>query len=170
MFDNGAIRVLDFASVGYASTLGISEEQLQNIAETCMSNLAEDGPDILVLEIADGITQRETRMLLSWFAKRKAPTYAMYSCGDALAVDVGVRRLRGLGVRPIAVSGTVTVSPLAMAEAQCETDLPVLSREMLRHPEVETRLGLTRAARAEHAQVVVVNRSSEPTDLEADVA
>jgi hypothetical protein len=170
MLDSGAMRVLDFAGVGYASTLGISAEQLENIADTCMSQLAEDAPDLLVLEIADGITQRETRMLLSWFAKRAGPTYAMYSCGDALAVDVGIRRLRALGVRPIAVSGTVTISPLAMAEAQAETDLPVLSREMLRNPEVVSRLGLARAARPEPAEVVVVPRSAEHVDLESDVA
>ena len=170
MLDSGAMRVLDFASVGYASTLGISDEQLQNISTTCMSQLALDNPDVLILEIADGITQRETRMLLSWFAKRTAPTYAMYSCGDALAVDVGVRRLRGLGIRPIAVSGTVTISPLAMAEAQAETDLPVLSREMLRSPSVEARLGLSRSGRVEAAEIMVVNRSLEHADLEADVA
>lgn len=170
MFDCGAMRVLDFSSVGYASTLGISEQQLQNIAETCMSQLAEDAPDVLVLEIADGITQRETRMLLSWFAKRRGPTYTMYSCGDALAVQVGVQRLREMGVHPIAVSGTVTVSPLAMAEAQAETDLPVLSREMLRQADVQVRLGLSRPFRTEPVGVMVVNRSSKHADLEADVA
>lgn len=142
MLDAGAIHVLDFAACGHASTIGLSAERLAHVARVCMSNLAKRGAEVMVLEIADGIMQRETQIMLSLFAKRRGPTAAMYACGDAFSVSVGVERLRRMGVRPIAVTGMVTSSPLSQAEAQAETDLPVFSIERLRRPDVYDALGL----------------------------
>lgn len=148
MADAGAIEVLDFARAGYASTVGLSAERLAHVADVCMSRLAQRGAEIMVLEIADGVMQRETQLMLSWFAGRAGPTAAIYSCGDAFAVGTGVDRLRRAGVRPLAVSGMVTSSPLSLDEARAETELPVLSRDELRQPDIHRRLGLAELATA----------------------
>jgi hypothetical protein len=142
MLDSGAIGVLDFAGAGYASTIGLSDGQLEGIAQACLSHLTRKGAEVLVFELADGVMQRETQMLLSWFARRRGPTAAMFSCGDAFSVGTGVERLRRAGVRPVAVSGMVTASPLSQAEAASETDLPVLSLAQLRDPGIVDVLGL----------------------------
>jgi hypothetical protein len=141
MRDSGAIDVLDFAAAGYASTIGLSESQLEGIALACLSRLANAGAEVLVFELADGVMQRETQLMLAWFARRSGPTTSMFSCSDTFSVSTGVERLRRAGVRPIAVSGIVTSSPLSQSEAAWETDLPVLSLAQLRDPGIAGIMG-----------------------------
>lgn len=170
MRDSGAVGVLDFAAAGYASTIGLSGVQLEGIAMACLSHLTRCGAEVLVFELADGVMQRETQMLLAWFARRRGPTAAMFSCGDAFSVGTGVERLRRAGVRPVAVSGMVTASPLSQAEAAAETELPVLSLSQLRDPGIGEVIGLPNLAgvgRAASAPEVVVRGSGTAAVTEA---
>lgn len=140
--DAGASRVLDFTNAGFASTCGLSADELWLIAQTLITQLAHDTPDAIVLEIADGVTQRETMMLLDLLPGNVALRGVLYTCNDALGVASGVSRLREHGLAMLAISGTVTTSPLSIREAERETDLPVLSREELRSPDVALQIGL----------------------------
>jgi len=139
--DAGASRVLDFTNAGYASTSGLNQNELWSIAHTLMSQLAHDAPDAIILEIADGVTQRETMMLLDMFVQKGSLKGVLYTCNDALGVASGVSRLREYGLSVLAISGTVTSSPLSIREAEQETDLPVLSSEALRTPNVVQQIG-----------------------------
>ena len=140
-FDSaGAVRVRDFTHAGYASTADLDGEELKDITDRILLDLMDEQPDVIVLEIADGVTQRETVMLLDMFAASGTLDRMIYTCNDALGVETGVRRLTERGLPVCAVSGTVTRSSLSAAEAQQETLLPVLSRDELLSPSIAATL------------------------------
>ncbi len=136
MEDAGALKVLDFTDLGHASTAMCSREQLWNIVTATRSHLAAMQPDYIVVEVADGIVQRETTMLLELFQAHRNIDYVIYTCNDSLGVASGVNRLRQYELNVVAVSGWVGCSPLAVHEAQMQTDVPVLRPEDLREPDV----------------------------------
>ncbi|MBK8979566.1 MAG: DUF1611 domain-containing protein [Planctomycetes bacterium] len=136
MRDAGAIASLDFTNAGYASTAGLSRDELVATLEHLVARLAAFAPDAVLLEIADGLLQPETALLLDHLAVHGPTRVVVYACNDPLSVQRGVESLRRRGLQVAAVSGTVTASALSMAEAQRETDVPVLTREQLRAPAV----------------------------------
>jgi len=136
MHDAGAHRVLDFSDAGHASTAECSAAQLRKIATSIIAHLAIDQPDYLVLEIADGVVQRETEMLLRELRALSCVDYTLYTCNDTLGVREGVRILKELGFNVVAISGWVACSPLAAQEAQAVSDLPVLQPADLMNPQV----------------------------------
>jgi len=136
MQDAGADRVLDFTDVGHASTAECNTDELRSIATAIIAQLAEEQPDFLVLEIADGVVQRETDMLLRELHTLGCIDYTIYTCNDTLGVREGVRILRDIGLNVVAISGMVACSPLAAQEAQAVSDLPVLQPADLVEPQV----------------------------------
>src|SRR6266850_558522 len=64
MEDAGAFRVLDFTHCGVPSTAHLPAEEVLGIARDLLAALQAAQPEFLVYEIADGIFQRETRILL----------------------------------------------------------------------------------------------------------
>lgn len=155
MKDAGAFRTLGFTDVGHASTARASADELVHLWRTIQSNLALHRPDYIVLEIADGIVQRETRMLLDYFSQQQNVDHFVYCCCDTLGVPLGVTRLRTLGLPLAAISGMVTITPLAANEAREHTDVPVVSVDELRTPEV-ANLFPTRRSRASAAIAAIV--------------
>ena len=136
----GAIRVLDFTKAGYGATADLDADQLEDCANRILCDLMLDKPDVIVLEIADGVTQRETEMLLDTFAKNHTLDKMLYTCNDALGVASGVARLADRGLPICGVSGMVTRSALSTREAQRETSLPVYTRDQLLSPEIATMI------------------------------
>jgi hypothetical protein len=87
--------------------------------------LVARGASVVVLEIADGLLQEETRELaagLPGFADG-----AVLAVADGLSAVAGVSIMRDLGVPVRVVSGLVTASPLASREAAAATGLAVSS-------------------------------------------
>lgn len=122
--DAGATAVADFMDFGMPSTFGYPIERLQTTMIAIRDTLAHDA-DAVVLEIADGLLQNETRQLAA-----TVPHFAdgvLLAVADALGAVAGVDLLRELGVPVLAVSGLVTASPLASREVAAATDLDVLS-------------------------------------------
>jgi molybdopterin-guanine dinucleotide biosynthesis protein len=136
----GAVRVLDFTNAGYGATADLGPEQLEDVADRILCDLMLDKPDVIVLEIADGVTQRETEMLLDLFAKNNTLDKMLYTCNDALGVASGVDRLADRGLPICGVSGMVTRSALSTREAQRETNLPVYTRDQLLCPDIASKL------------------------------
>ena len=136
MTDAGAVKVLDFTDVGYASTAGCTRSQLANIFASIGSHLYAAHPDYMILEIADGLVQSETAALLDMLPSFHSIDYTVFACCDCLSVATGVRRLREYGMNVVAISGRVTISPLSTREAQAETDLPVIAVDQLREPRI----------------------------------
>ncbi|MCX4790805.1 hypothetical protein OG369_33005 [Streptomyces sp. NBC_01221] len=125
--DAGARHVVDFLDFGMSSTFGYPPERLLKTMGAMRDALGHDGAEAIVLEIADGLLQEETRRLagqLSTICRG-----AVLAVGDALAARAGVDLLDAVPV--LAVSGLITASPLASREAAAATGLPVLSPSQL---------------------------------------
>lgn len=144
--DAGAVRVLDFTDAGVASTAGMSTGSLERIAETIVAHLAGASPDALVLEVADGLFQRETAALLQSPRFRALLDGVLFSAGEAMGAAGGAAWLRERGLEPLALCGTLSSSPLASGEAASATGLPVLGLDELASPTHARALWMRAAA------------------------
>lgn len=138
MLDAGAVQVMDFTSVGHAATARCEEVELIDLYQTIWSHLAAEGPDYIVLEIADGLPQRETTMLLNWFSDSAMPIKMLCAVGDSVAVTGAVQYLERLNVNLMGISGRVTITPLSAREARDQCEYPVWSSEELADPMIRT--------------------------------
>jgi hypothetical protein len=55
----------------------------------------------------------------------------IFSCGDSLAVFFGIKFLEDIKIRPAALSGVFTMSPLLIQEVKDRTSIPVLTIDEL---------------------------------------
>lgn len=131
LVDSGAAQVLDFTDAGYASTCHVPVRDLLAIFQGLVGQLVAGGAEAVVVEIADGLLQPETRQLLSAPELRRAAGATVFAAGDAMGAIAGVAQLRAMGLPVTAVSGRLTASPLAVREAESALDVPVLSAEQL---------------------------------------
>lgn len=131
MTDAGSKLTLDFTHAGFPSTYRVTLAEVENILVTLTAHLAEAGMDTIVLEIADGLFQDETARLLDSPVFTRLVDSIIFAAGDAMGGTAGVEWLRHKKLPVIAVSGLLTASPLAMAEAAKATGLPVLDKRAL---------------------------------------
>ncbi len=127
--DAGATQVSDFLDFGMCSTFGYPLERLQRTLVTIRDTLVSDGADAVVLEIADGLLQSETRSLAIGLSE--LADGVVLAVADPLAAKAGADMLRQWGLPLRAVSGLVSASPLAAREAAAATGLPVLTPNQL---------------------------------------
>jgi hypothetical protein len=123
--DAGATAVVDFLDFGMPSTFGYPIDRLRATMVDIRDALVQRDVDAVVLEIADGLLQEETRALAAGL-----PGFAdavVLAVSDALGAVAGMNILNDLGVPVRAVSGLVTASPLAARETAAATGLEVLS-------------------------------------------
>lgn len=127
--DAGAHRVLDFTDFGYPSTFDVPYDEVRDLVFSLADELAggAERPDVVLLEIADGLYQGETSRLLADPEMDRVVDGIVFAAGDALGAVGGASVLSSLGRTPVAVSGVVTSSPLATAEARRALDVPVTS-------------------------------------------
>jgi hypothetical protein len=118
LYDAGALAVLDFTYTGWPSTADCSLPELLAITAEIRGALAEYEPDFVIYEIADGIVQRETAMMLSDSSFRAQIDGVTFAGCDALSCEAGVRRLQGLGYTVLGTAGMVANSPLGIAEVE----------------------------------------------------
>jgi hypothetical protein len=130
-FADAGVPVLDFTDVGMATTYRMPMARIEAGFETLVATMAARGAEVVVVEIADGVFQQETRAILRGSAIRDRMDGILFAAPDALSALGGVVVLEKLGLSPFALSGMVSCSPLARAEAEEATGLPVLSREDL---------------------------------------
>ncbi|MCG8346563.1 MAG: hypothetical protein MI924_02125 [Chloroflexales bacterium] len=127
----GAKPVFDFTDAGYPSTYMLSLDELMTIYHSLISQLRATNPAYILVEIADGIFQRETRMLLDNPSFRETVDHVFFAATDSLAAECGTRYLYDYGLPLRALSGVTTRSPLATREAEEATQLPCLSLERI---------------------------------------
>ncbi|MCG8352069.1 MAG: hypothetical protein MI924_30250 [Chloroflexales bacterium] len=127
----GANPVLDFTDTGYPSTYMLSLDELRSIYVTLLTHLRAAAPDYTVIEVADGIFQRETRMLLESDFLRTTVDHVFFAAGDSLAAECGVRYLRANDWPLRATSGVITQIPLAVREEEAVTKTPCLSIDQI---------------------------------------
>lgn len=134
--DAGAVKVLDFTDFGYASTFRLDFGHVRTLLASVVNALAGSAPQVIVIEIADGLYQGETRQLLADPLLHSLVDTVMFAATDALGAVAGVAALRQSGLEPAAVTGTVTSSPLATQEATAALGLPLLETFSLTDPKV----------------------------------
>jgi hypothetical protein len=125
MQDAGARKVLDFTACGYPSTSLCTEGELLYVFETIYSRLLAAKPDFIVLEVADGLFQRETEMLLALPQFRERVDCAFFSGADSMAALAGRKVLQErFGIPVLGISGKVANSELGMREVETHVGLP----------------------------------------------
>lgn len=132
MSDAGLHYVADFTDAGLASTYMQPIERIEKGFLDLLGDAEKSGAEVAVVELADGIYQAETSKLLSEpNAIRAAASAYFYACGDAVSAVGGVKHLREIGIEPAAVSGMISLSPMASAEASSAGGFEIVSREQL---------------------------------------
>jgi hypothetical protein len=129
--DSGASQVLDFTDFGYGSTYRLEHPQVRALLVSLIDELAAAGPDVVVVEIADGLFQTETARLVADPVFTTQVHKVVFAAGEALGAVAGQKVLAGLGLAPVAISGMLTASPLAKREAADSLDVPVLDKSEL---------------------------------------
>ncbi len=128
-YDNGADQATDFGEMGYPSTYLCSESELLNLYETLLNNINAQELEYVVVEIADGIYQRETEMLLRNTKFMAGVDAVIFSAGDSLAAVQGVNVLQDMHIIPTVLCGLFTSSPLMVKEVKSKVPAPVLTIE-----------------------------------------
>ncbi len=121
--------VTDFSDFGFPSTYLCPKEELLGLFQVMIAEVTAGDPDVVLMELADGLLQRETAMLLADPEIRRAGRGVVLSAESSLSALCGTERLRKLGYQVVAVSGKFTSSPLAMREYRQQGDptIPVVS-------------------------------------------
>jgi hypothetical protein len=146
-FDLGADIVADFADYGFPSTYMCEEEELLSLYETLLVKVLPPHPDYVVIEIADGLYERETKMLLT--NKRFLSTIdaVIFSAGDSLAAISGVQVLNNWNIQPTLLSGLFTAAPLLIREVKENTTVPVFTLDELAYSNKPAELFINSGAR-----------------------
>jgi hypothetical protein len=125
--DRGAHFAADFSDFGFPSTYLLDLPTLLNLYQSLVNMACEQGgAEYIVMEIADGLLQRETAMLLEDPGFRSTVFATLFSAGDSLGVLSGLQVLEQWGIRPFAISGLFTASELLIQEVQPRVEVPVL--------------------------------------------
>ncbi|MGF1596771.1 MAG: hypothetical protein ACFCVK_07535 [Acidimicrobiales bacterium] len=142
MNDAGAAIYNDFTYLGYPSTYMLPEDDVLRIFNDLDLKFANNPRNFWVVEIADGLLQRETAMLLSSPDVRSRIDRLVFCATDTFGAIGGLHVLEEkFGLYPDAISGIVASSPLAIRELSdytkvaafdsAEPDLKTLSEVLL---------------------------------------
>jgi hypothetical protein len=134
MIDAGANHALDFTDAGHASTYMLSAEAVERVFHTLLGELAHRGVDVIVLEVADGLYQRETAALLRSDCFARAVDGLFLAVRDALSAVTGCAWLAEAGLPLLGVTGAINMAPLSVREAEQATGLQVLGEAELTEP------------------------------------
>lgn len=127
VFDCGADVVSDFAELGFPSTFMCDKGILLDVYQTLLVQMASEGVELLVMEIADGLFQQETSALLRDKNFMSTIHSVIFSCGDSLSALQGLNTLEELDIVPNLISGRFTMSPLLISEVKNFVEMPVLT-------------------------------------------
>ena len=160
--DSGAHPVLDFTDAGMATTFMASPQRIESTLVTLMAHIAQESVDAMVLEIADGVLQRETAALL------RSPTFERLVAGivlasqDSMGASAGVHWLQQHTRTPVlALSGVISAAPLQAGEATAALGLPVHDRQGLATPANAMNILARAQHHMENARAQVSNHNKE---------
>ncbi|MGC9419898.1 MAG: hypothetical protein ACP5EN_13095 [Rhodovulum sp.] len=132
--DTGAHFVADFTDAGMVTTYLEPHARVRRGIERLLAASGSAGCDIAVVEVADGLYQRETAALIAdpWFRDRISGL--VFACGDAVAAAGGVAELARQGLVPDVLTGLLSCSPMAVREAEQATGISVRRKSDLSDP------------------------------------
>src|SRR5262245_13949464 len=109
--DAGADPVLDFTDVGLVSTYKASAEEIDGALSALVHHVASHGVDAIVLEIADGVLQKETAALIEGATFCRLVGGIVLAAQDSMGAVAGVGWLRERPTPLLALSGLMTAAP-----------------------------------------------------------
>lgn len=121
----GAVFNRDFSDYGFPSTYRVKEHCLLDLFQTMIVDAQDAHPDLILSEIADGVLQQETQMLLQSSLVSQTVAGVLLSATCALSAMALIRELHCLGYSKLAVSGKITNASLFVEELQNRANLPV---------------------------------------------
>jgi len=128
MNDAGANRYADFTYLGYPSTYLLAKQELLGIFNQLDLKYANNPKNFWVVELADGVIQRETAMLLGSPEVVSRIHRLIFCASDAFGAIGGLRTLKEkFNLIPDAVSGICSSSPLHTRELSEFTNIPVFN-------------------------------------------
>lgn len=128
MNDAGAEHYADFTYIGHPSTYKLEKDKLLDIFNRLDLKYANNPENYWVVELADGIIQRETAMLLACEEVKSRIHRLIFCAHDPFGVIGGLRILKErFGLKPHAISGICSSSPLHIRELAEFTDIPVFN-------------------------------------------
>ena len=130
--DVGADPVLDFTDAGYPTTYLADHADVENILHSLIAEATDQGVDAIVVEVADGVLQRETAHLIASNTFDSLIGGIMLSAADAMGAAAGQQWIeRNCSVPILGISGALCASPLQVEEAITATHIDVSDREEL---------------------------------------
>jgi hypothetical protein len=124
MNDSGASPYSDFSYLGYPSTYLLRKDELLGIFNQLDLKYANNPKNFWVVELADGVIQRETAMLLNCPEVTSRIHKLIFCASDAFGAIGGLGILTRSGLEPDALSGVCSSSPLLLRELSEFTNIP----------------------------------------------
>lgn len=134
--DYGAKMSLDFSDFGFPSTYMCSTRELLILYKYLLEKAKSIFPDYIVVEIADGLLQRETSALLKNSVFAQNVYGVLFSSADSISGISGANMLKELDYKIIGVTGLFTTSPLLVDEVRKQSEYKVLLGEDLMSKEI----------------------------------
>jgi hypothetical protein len=123
MADHGAVATASFLDAGLPSTVGVGD--LAPVAKAIISKLNECAPDLVVIELGDGILGGYSVESVFDDAELRAATAAIVFCAsDYVGAWGGVELFRRRGIRVDLIAGSVTDSQMGQDYIEREFGVP----------------------------------------------
>src|SRR5438876_3115787 len=123
MADHGAIATASFLDCGLPSTVGA--ENLASIAKTIIARLNESAPDLIVIELGDGILGGySVESVFEDAELREAMTTLVFCASDYVGAWGGIELFRRRGINVDLVAGSVTDSQMGEDYIEREFKVP----------------------------------------------
>ncbi len=123
MADHGAFVTASFLDCGLPSTVGAVD--LAPVAKAIIGRLNEDSPDLIVLELGDGILGGySVESLFDDVELREAMTALVFCASDYVGAWGGIELLRRRGIEIDLIAGSVTDSQMGQDYIEKEFGIP----------------------------------------------
>lgn len=140
MEDSGAHAVVDFTDAGFPTSFNIGYDNIIKVYKRLANHLIARGCTSIVVEIADGIYQQETKFILENKEFRDQFQHVLFAAREAMGAQSGATWLQQHGYNVLGISGQICASPLALREAGNVLQLPVFDLDALRNPQMARTL------------------------------
>ncbi len=123
MADHGAFATASFLDCGLPSTVGAGD--LAPVAKAIISKLNDNSPDLIVLELGDGILGGyAVDSLFDDAELREATTAFVFCASDYVGAWGGIELLRRRGIKVDLIAGSVTDSQMGQDYIETEFGVP----------------------------------------------
>jgi hypothetical protein len=123
MADHGAVAIASFLDCGLPSTVGATD--LPTVAKTIIGRLNESAPDLIVIELGDGILGGySVESVFDDLELRQATAGLVFCASDYVGAWGGIELLRRRGIQIDVIAGSVTDSQMGEDYIEKEFGVP----------------------------------------------